>query len=164
MSVKHGLPRTVREIVVSGTTPSDAHDPWIPPARAGYCDGGLTPHPPIAPVQDLADASPSGNRRRCSLGDSVRTVGRLKSQRSEEVVIIEEGGFDLEVDVSLACECAFRVGSLYQFIGELEDQRDSEGACTKRVLLARVARNVDGLDIPLYYRALEAQEECVVRD
>lgn len=61
------------------------------------------------------------------MGDSVRTVGRLKSVLSVETVVIEDEGFELEVDVSLSTPCHFKPGSQYQFIGELEDRRNSMG-------------------------------------
>jgi len=97
------------------------------------------------------------------LGDSVRTVGRLKSVLSVETVVIEDEGFELEVDVSLSTPCHFKPGSQYQFIGELEDRRNSMGNdhVNTLILVARISRNVTGLDMNLYRRGLKAQEECL---
>lgn len=113
-------------------------------------------------------------------------MGRLKSIESVETVVIEDNGCELEVDVSLSSPCQFKPGSVYQFIGEVEDRRNSLDAsvsqspktclpspsphCVHRsyswlqvhlVLLARIARNVDGLDAELYERGLRAQQQCL---
>jgi len=92
MSVKHGRPVSVQDIVCTNTC--------------------------------AASGSPGGA---CKLGDSVRTVGRLKAVVSVETVVVEDEGCELEVDVSLSTPCHFKAGAKYQFIGELEDRRNSLG-------------------------------------
>ncbi len=95
MSVKHGRPVSVQDIVCTNTCET---------ARGAAGAGGA-----------------------CKLGDSVRTVGRLKTVVSVETVIVDDEGCELEVDVSLSTPCHFKAGSQYQFIGELEDRRNSLG-------------------------------------
>lgn len=63
--------------------------------------------------------------------------------------IIELNSYFLRVDVSLIEGLPFKVSSLFQFIGELLE--DEEGIYLK----ARVARNIDGIDLPLYEKVLE---------
>jgi len=117
-------------------------------------------------VQDIvctntcaASGSPGGA---CKLGDSVRTVGRLKAVVSVETVVVEDEGCELEVDVSLSTPCHFKAGAKYQFIGELEDRRNSLGqGVNTLILVARISRNVSGLDMNLYRRGLKAQGECL---
>jgi len=143
MSIKHGTPKSVKEIVCT-----------------------------IAAEDESGRQSLSGqaSKQGCSLGDSVRTVGRLKSVLSVETVILEDEGHELCVDVSLSSPCGFKQNRQYQFIGELEDRRNSmggEGANNNNVntliLVARIARDVTGLDMDLYRRGLVAQEQCLAK-
>jgi len=103
--------------------------------------------------------------RACALGDSVRIVGRLKTVLSVESVVLEDEGSEVEVDVSLSNPCRFKQGRQYQFIGELEDRRNSLGgggaADATPILVARIARDVTGLDMALYRAGLKAQERCL---
>jgi len=46
----------------------------------------------------------------------------------------------------------FKINSLFQFIGEVDDQ---EGL----ILRARISRNVDGLDVSLYEQALSLRRK-----
>lgn len=48
-----------------------------------------------------------------------------------------------------------KIGSLFQFIGEIVDGSGEE----QFVVQARVVRHVDGLDMVLYEQALQAQQE-----
>ena len=126
---------------------------------------------------------------------------RLKSVLSVETVILEDEGHELCVDVSLSSPCGFKQNRQYQFIGELEDRRNSmggEGAnnnvssplvlffkslfslpvcvcvfvndlvgdhlqVNTLILVARIARDVTGLDMDLYRRGLVAQEQCLAK-
>ncbi|CAL9013673.1 unnamed protein product, partial [Prunus brigantina] len=56
----------------------------------------------------------------------------------------------LEANIQHLRELSFRVRSIYQFISELLIQPDNEA-----VLQARVGRNVDGVDLNLYYQSLQ---------
>jgi len=112
-------------------------------------------------VREIANQSTVSQREKVAESSSVRTVGRLKSIESVETVVIEDNGCELEVDVSLSSPCQFKPGSVYQFIGEVEDRRNSLDASVHLVLLARIARNVDGLDAELYERGLRAQQQCL---
>ncbi|QDZ21046.1 CST complex subunit TEN1-like [Chloropicon primus] len=132
MSIRHGKPVSVKEIVSTDT-------------------GG-------AGQSEVAGEGREG----CALGDSVRTVGRLKTVLSVETVVVEDEGCELEVDVALSNPCHFKPGRQYQFIGELEDRRNSLGSeANTLILVARIARDVTGLDMDLYRRGLEAQEQCL---
>merc|ERR1711934_666492 len=95
MSVKHGVPRSVREIVTAA-----------------------------AEAERNEDQEATGS---CAPGDSVRTVGRLKTVLSLESVVIEDEGHELEVNVSLSTPCGYKAGSRYQFIGELDRRRNGSG-------------------------------------
>ncbi|KAH7557088.1 hypothetical protein JRO89_XS11G0044500 [Xanthoceras sorbifolium] len=64
--------------------------------------------------------------------------------------IVADGSATLKIDTRHLRDLSFRVGSMYQFIGELCIQPDNEA-----ILQARVGRNVDGLDLNLYHRSLQ---------
>ena len=108
--MKPGKPKSVREIVSTDTYKQE---------QAGSWKGKNDEHQDQDPM--------------CALGDSVRTVGRLKAVLSVETVVIEDEGHELEVDVSLSTPCHFKRGSQYQFIGELEDRRNSLGNDVSKV-------------------------------
>ncbi|KAH0984033.1 hypothetical protein GBA52_011210 [Prunus armeniaca] len=61
-----------------------------------------------------------------------------------------DGSDSLKINIQHLRELSFRVGSIYQFIGEPLIQPDNEA-----VLQARVGRNVDGVDLNLYYQSLQ---------
>ncbi|CAB4304594.1 unnamed protein product [Prunus armeniaca] len=61
-----------------------------------------------------------------------------------------DGSDSLKINIQHLRELSFRVGSIYQFIGEPLIQPDNEAA-----LQARVGRNVDGVDLNLYYQSLQ---------
>ncbi|ONI04367.1 hypothetical protein PRUPE_6G317700 [Prunus persica] len=78
---------------------------------------------------------------------------RMKLQEcSVETAIatIVDGSDSLKINTQHLRDLSFRVGSIYQFIGELLIQPDNEA-----VLQARVGRNVDGIDLNLYYQSLQ---------
>ncbi|XP_024538129.1 uncharacterized protein LOC112348939 [Selaginella moellendorffii] len=84
----------------------------------------------------------------CRHMKSLRVMGTLESFDVESgVAHIRHEGASLAVDTTLLRDIHLRPGSLYQFIGELLLQ-------SGMMLRARVARNVDGLDVKLYEKAL----------
>ncbi|KAK6911619.1 hypothetical protein RJ641_023712, partial [Dillenia turbinata] len=64
--------------------------------------------------------------------------------------VIFYGGVNLKINTEHLRDLSSRVGSIYQFIGELFFQPDMEA-----VLNARVGRNVDGIDLNLYDQSLK---------
>ncbi|KAJ0080604.1 hypothetical protein Patl1_22326 [Pistacia atlantica] len=66
------------------------------------------------------------------------------------ITIIADGSAILKIDTQHLRDLSFRVGSIYQFIGELHIQLDNEA-----ILWARVGRNFDGLDLNLYHQSLQ---------
>ncbi|XP_030459884.1 CST complex subunit TEN1 [Syzygium oleosum] len=98
------------------------------------------------PLEELRPPSPL-----FADGASLRVLGKLQEYSVETTVaIIVDAGASLKIDTQHLRDLHFRVGSIYQFIGELQVQPDNEA-----VLRARVGRNVDGLDLNLYYQSLQ---------
>ncbi|MFS7926841.1 hypothetical protein Hanom_Chr04g00301861 [Helianthus anomalus] len=96
-------------------------------------------------LQELNSSSPHFKE-----GASLRVTGKLQEYNVETAIaIIADGGATLAVDTQ-HLRLNLRVGSLYQFIGELSIQPDNEG-----ILKARVGRNVDGMDLNLYQQSLK---------
>ncbi|XP_021820589.1 CST complex subunit TEN1-like [Prunus avium] len=84
-------------------------------------------------------------------GASLRVTGKLQEYSVETAIAtIIDGRDSLKINTQHLRELSFRVGSIYQFIGELLIQPDNEA-----VLQARVGRNVDGIDLNLYYQSLQ---------
>ncbi|CAB4270630.1 unnamed protein product [Prunus armeniaca] len=84
-------------------------------------------------------------------GASLRVTGKLQEYSVETAIAtIIDGSDSLKINTQHLRELSFRVGSIYQFIGELLIQPDNEA-----VLQARVGRNVDGIDLNLYYQSLQ---------
>ncbi|KAL5743628.1 hypothetical protein ACOSP7_026496 [Xanthoceras sorbifolium] len=84
-------------------------------------------------------------------GTSLRVTGKLREYSVETAIaIVADGSATLKIDTRHLRDLSFRVGSMYQFIGELCIQPDNEA-----ILQARVGRNVDGLDLNLYHRSLQ---------
>ncbi|KAH9755385.1 CST complex subunit TEN1 [Citrus sinensis] len=84
-------------------------------------------------------------------GASLRVTGKLQDYAVEAAMaIIADGNAILKIDTQHLRDLSFRVGSIYQFIGELHIQADCEA-----ILQARVGRNVDGLDLNLYRQSLQ---------
>ncbi|EPS69804.1 hypothetical protein M569_04960, partial [Genlisea aurea] len=91
-------------------------------------------------------------------GFSVRVIGKLVEYDVETAMAgIEDGDANLEVDTG-HLSLNFRVGSLYQFIGELQIQPHR-----KVIVVARVGRIVDGLDMNLYHQSLQLLREFQAR-
>lgn len=114
---------------------------------------------------------------------SCNLFGRLQEFSVETAIAtVVDGNDSLKIDTKNLRELSIRVGSMYQFIGELLIQPDNEVSCkyksTKHmevtahesysnvnssgvivifqaVLQARVGRNVDGIDINLYHQSLQ---------
>ncbi|KAL6290803.1 hypothetical protein ACE6H2_008313 [Prunus campanulata] len=84
------------------------------------------------------------------------------------IASIIDGSDSLKINTQHLRELSFRVGSIYQFIGELLIQPDNEVSggfiptheCYVNYVramssIARVGRNVDGIDLNLYYQSLQ---------
>ncbi|KAK2631442.1 hypothetical protein EUGRSUZ_H03265 [Eucalyptus grandis] len=66
------------------------------------------------------------------------------------IAMIVDGDASLKIDTQHLRDHSFHIGSIYQFIDELSIQPDNEA-----LLRARVGRNVDGLELNLYYQSLQ---------
>eukprot|EP00249_Psilotum_nudum_P005514 c18954_g1_i1 orf=392-799(-) len=89
---------------------------------------------------------------------SLRVMGLLQNYQVDSgIAVISEGGASLKIDTQHIRNLQFSIGSLYQFIGELSfpagDTPD------QMILQARVGRNVDGLDVKLYDKALQLRRQ-----
>ncbi|KAM7278065.1 hypothetical protein ACFE04_005199 [Oxalis oulophora] len=84
-------------------------------------------------------------------GASIRVTGKLQEYSVETAIatIADEGAI-LMINTQHLRDLSFRVGSIYQFIGELHFQLDNVA-----ILQARVGRNVDGIDLDLYRQSLQ---------
>ncbi|XP_021282304.1 CST complex subunit TEN1 [Herrania umbratica] len=84
-------------------------------------------------------------------GASLRVTGKLQEYSVETAIaVIADESATLKVDTQHLRELSFRVGSIFQFIGELHIQPNNEA-----ILQARAGRNVDGIDLNLYHQALQ---------
>ncbi|XVF05997.1 hypothetical protein REPUB_Repub06bG0009900 [Reevesia pubescens] len=84
-------------------------------------------------------------------GASVRVTGKLQEYSLETaIVVIADQSATLKIDTQHLRELSFRVGSVFQFIGELHIQPNNEA-----ILQARTGRNVDGIDLNLYHQSLQ---------
>ncbi|KAI8918301.1 telomere-capping, CST complex subunit-domain-containing protein [Powellomyces hirtus] len=98
---------------------------------------------------------------------SVRVLGILVAfDSTHTLALIEHAGAHLIVDAALLGPFHHRLKSLLQFIGEVErgwkppKDLPFELPPGPQVLLrARIVRNVDGLDLPLYDQALEIRRK-----
>ncbi|KAK7477513.1 hypothetical protein BaRGS_00031198 [Batillaria attramentaria] len=94
------------------------------------------------------------------VGRSISVTGRLDEhdvETCQATLVDPKTQKQLQVDTSLVEPFPAKVGSLFQLIGEVMDNRDKDGAGL--VLQARVVRCVDGLDLVMYERALSSQRE-----
>ncbi|KAJ6918100.1 hypothetical protein NC651_012354 [Populus alba x Populus x berolinensis] len=66
------------------------------------------------------------------------------------IAVVADGNATLKIDTQHLRDISFRIGSTYQFIGELLIQPDNEA-----ILQARVGRIVDGIDLSLYHQSLQ---------
>ena len=80
---------------------------------------------------------------------SVRTIGSLRVETGQEYSLEWEGA-RLKLDVQqLGPEVHLKSGCPYMVIGEVED------VCGETCLRARLARNIEGMDMQLFGQALE---------
>ncbi|KAK9664708.1 hypothetical protein RND81_14G062700 [Saponaria officinalis] len=87
-------------------------------------------------------------------GASLRVTGKLQDYNVESgVAIIADANATLMIDTQHV-KLQFRLGSIYQFIGELSLHSGFEP-----ILKARVGRNVDGMDLNLYRQTLQLLKE-----
>ncbi|KMS94799.1 hypothetical protein BVRB_015210 [Beta vulgaris subsp. vulgaris] len=87
-------------------------------------------------------------------GASLRVTGKLLDYNVETaVVVIVEGSATLNIDTQYV-KLNYRVGSIYQFIGELSFELENQP-----ILKARVGRNVDGMDLNLYRQSVRLLKE-----
>ncbi|XP_041022866.1 CST complex subunit TEN1 isoform X2 [Juglans microcarpa x Juglans regia] len=100
----------------------------------------------LVSLQDIYPSSPFYKQ-----GASLRVTGKLQEYSVETAVaIVIDGNANLKINTQHLRDLSFRVGSFYQFIGELLIQPDNEA-----ILQARVGRNVDGIDLNLYHQSLQ---------
>ncbi|ESQ29739.1 hypothetical protein EUTSA_v10023757mg [Eutrema salsugineum] len=82
---------------------------------------------------------------------SLRVTGMLRGYSVETAIgVIEDGGKSLKINAQHLRDLSLRVGSIYQFIGEIHIQPNNEA-----ILQARTGRNVDGIDMNLYRKTIE---------
>ncbi|KAJ1692082.1 hypothetical protein LUZ63_008780 [Rhynchospora breviuscula] len=106
---------------------------------------GIKPGVPVM-LRELQPSSPFFKH-----GQSLRLIGKLEAYQVENgVAEISDGVVTLKVNTRNLTDLVFCVGSLYQFIGELAIGLNSNDV----LLLARVGRIVDGLDLNLYQQSL----------
>ncbi|XP_010245470.1 PREDICTED: CST complex subunit TEN1 isoform X1 [Nelumbo nucifera] len=100
----------------------------------------------LVSLQDLYPSSPFFKQ-----GASLRVTGKLQEYSVEAAIaVIVDGSCRLKIDTRHLRDLNLRIGSIYQFIGELLIQSNNEA-----ILEARVGRNVDGMDLNLYYQSLQ---------
>eukprot|EP00967_Tisochrysis_lutea_P094639 scaffold137660_cov22-Tisochrysis_lutea.AAC.1 len=96
-----------------------------------------------------------------ALNLSVRVTGRLcgvnRAECRASLADAQVGGESLLIDTSQVMEQHFRSGDLTQIIGEL----GSAITCNTSplVLRARILRNVDGLDLELFNKTVQAKRD-----
>jgi hypothetical protein len=83
---------------------------------------------------------------------TLRLMGTLRHyDATKNLAQIEQHGHTLEIDTSLLGQFPFQIGSLFQFIGEVEMETARKPICLK----ARVGRRVEGIDMGMYQQVLE---------
>ncbi|XP_061971428.1 CST complex subunit TEN1 [Populus nigra] len=103
-------------------------------------------HGELVTLEELNPSSPFFKQ-----GASVRVTGKLQEYTVETAIaVVADGNATLKIDTQHLRDISFRIGSTYQFIGELLIQPDSEA-----ILQARVGRIVDGIDLSLYHQSLQ---------
>jgi hypothetical protein len=122
-----------------------------------FCAPAMLAHGQIRSMKEVHDNLAAMH------GTSVRVMGVLRSfDPDTSTAVVEADGLRLVVDLSLVPGGdPHRVGSSYQYIGELEvgTQSESKSKSAPPTLRARVARNVDGLDQEVYRRALQVRRK-----
>ncbi|KAK3016345.1 hypothetical protein RJ639_005729 [Escallonia herrerae] len=103
----------------------------------------------LVTLQELNPSSPYFKQ-----GASLRATGKLQDYNVEAgIATLVDGNATLKIDTQ-HLHLNLRVGSLYQFIGELFFEPSNEA-----VLKARVGRNVDGMGLKLYHQSLQLLRE-----
>ncbi|KAL3591138.1 hypothetical protein D5086_009778 [Populus alba] len=103
-------------------------------------------HGELVTLEELNPSSPFFKQ-----GASVRVTGKLQEYIVETAIAVAaDGNATLKIDTQHLRDISFRIGSTYQFIGELLIQPDNEA-----ILQARVGRIVDGIDLSLYHQSLQ---------
>ncbi|WOK92224.1 CST complex subunit TEN1 [Canna indica] len=88
-------------------------------------------------------------------GSSLRVTGRLQAYSADTAMaVIADADVSLKIDTQHLRDLNFRIGSSYQFIGELLILPDNNAT-----LQARVGRNVDGIDLILYHQSLQLRRK-----
>ncbi|GAA0153464.1 hypothetical protein LIER_11695 [Lithospermum erythrorhizon] len=101
-------------------------------------------HGELVILEELNPSSPHFKQ-----GASLRVTGKLQEYTVESAIaVIVDGSATLRIDTQLM-RLNLRIGSIYQFIGELVIEPSSEAT-----LKARVGRNVDGMDLNLYHQSI----------
>ncbi|KAG7585496.1 hypothetical protein ISN45_Aa02g008590 [Arabidopsis thaliana x Arabidopsis arenosa] len=89
---------------------------------------------------------------------SLRVTGMLSGYSVETAIgVIEDGDKSLKINTQNLRDVSFRVGSIYQFIGELHIEQPNNEA----ILQARTGRNVDGIDMNLYRKTVELLRQFI---
>ncbi|XP_043697175.1 CST complex subunit TEN1 isoform X1 [Telopea speciosissima] len=100
----------------------------------------------LVSLQDLHPSSPFFKQ-----GVSLRVTGKLQGYSVDTAIaIISDGNFSLKINTQHLRNLNLRLGSIYQFIGELFIESNDEAT-----VQARVGRNVDGIDLSLYSQSLQ---------
>ena len=98
-----------------------------------------------------------------AVGKTVRTLGQLEMyDPSSSRAVLKMDDNSLNVDTKLLEPCPFQRKALYQIIGQIESagsgKRGGEAGKFDTVLLkARVYRQMNDLDVKVYYECLEAR-------
>ncbi|XP_062081899.1 CST complex subunit TEN1 [Humulus lupulus] len=101
----------------------------------------------LVSLEDLHPSSPHFKQ-----GTSLRVTGKLQEYSAETAIaMIVDGSAQLKINTEHLRNLSLRLGSFYQFIGELLIQPDDNEA----ILQARVGRNVDGINLDLYHQSLQ---------
>lgn len=103
----------------------------------------------LVTLEELRPSSPHFQN-----GTSIRVIGKLLEYTVETAIaVVADGNATLKIDTQLV-KLNYRLGSIYQFIGELLLESDNEP-----LLKARVGRNVDGIDLNLYRQSVQLLKE-----
>ncbi|XP_030834078.1 uncharacterized protein LOC115918432 [Strongylocentrotus purpuratus] len=118
--------------------------------------GNLPPHGDILRLSEIHERGPL-----LMAGKSVRVMGKLtRYDAIEQLALItsseRNSTHHLQVNTRLVEPFQSRIGSTFQFIGEMpsEMERDAD-----MVVHARVVRCVDGIDSTMYYNACDVQRK-----
>ncbi|XP_041469886.1 CST complex subunit TEN1-like [Lytechinus variegatus] len=114
----------------------------------------LPPHGEILRLSEVRERGPL-----IMAGKSVRVMGKLTQYDAvKQLAVIQASERNathrLHVNTRLIEPFQSRIGSMFQFIGEMPSEIKSE---SDMVLLARVVRCVDGIDVTMYYNACDVQ-------